>query len=152
MHKPLSFAHNVLDLFEGPLREVRFPDVDRVTLAAAAEEARLAEAAVNAAEEALAQARTARDDKQRAFALHAERAFAYARVFGEDQPELRAALEELGPRAPVKRTTRTTREETSEVHEPLAPPRRGRPRRLPPSDPLFEGPTTDVRADGQAAE
>lgn len=150
--QPLSFAQHVLDLFEGPLREVRFPDVDRASLAAAADDARVAEDAVAAAEEALARARTSRDDKQRAFVQHAERAFAYARVFGDDQPELRAALDELAPRAPARRAPRAGREEVSEVQEPLTPTRRGRPRRLPPSDPLFEGPPAAASADSHAAE
>jgi hypothetical protein len=92
-----TFALQVLELFDGPLRDVRFPEATGDLLVAAAEDVRSAQAAVDAAGEALSAARARLDEKQRALQHRSERALAYARIYAEDVAELRARLETITP-------------------------------------------------------
>jgi ElaB/YqjD/DUF883 family membrane-anchored ribosome-binding protein len=85
-------ATRVLDLFHGPLAEVRFPDVDRELLDADAAAVRDAARAVRDAEQALSAAKDALEAAQRALRERAQRALAYARIFAEARPELAAAI------------------------------------------------------------
>lgn len=71
----------LLALFEGPLAEVRFPDVDRSSLAALAQQVRERASLVEAAEAALVEARVSLRAAREALAQHGERALAYARVY-----------------------------------------------------------------------
>ncbi len=83
----------LLELFHGPLRDVRFPDADGERLLAAVEVAQIAHDAVARAELAVETARTALAEKERAIAQETDRALAYARVYAADRPDLRAALD-----------------------------------------------------------
>ncbi len=103
----------LLELFEGPLRDVVFPDVSRDTLRALAAETEevmaeravhaaalaeaedvlaLAEAAVARARAALRDAEAVVDDRQRALLSRGQRALSYAKVFAETDPDLHARL------------------------------------------------------------
>ena len=94
---------HLLDLFQGPLRDVRFPDADGERLGAAVEAAAAANEAVARAEAAVEAARTVLADKQRVVAQETERTLAYARVYAAERPDLRAALEAVTTRPPTRR-------------------------------------------------
>lgn len=103
----------LLELFDGPLREIVFPDVSRDTLhalaaetaeamsqrearAAALTEAEevlaLAEAAVAGARAALREAEASVDERHRTMLARGQRALSYAKVFAESDPDLHARL------------------------------------------------------------
>ncbi|MCX4245158.1 hypothetical protein [Paraliomyxa miuraensis] len=97
-----------------------FPDVDHPILEDLAAELRQAAAEVDRQERALAAARHDLDERTRALRTRAERGLAYARIFAEDDDELRQQLEtiDLGgdkaaapkrsaKKAPPRRTRRT---------------------------------------------
>jgi hypothetical protein len=94
---------HLLDLFQGPLRDVRFPDADGERLGAAVEAAAGANEALARAEAAVEAARSVLVEKQRVVAQETERTLAYARVYAADRPDLRAALEAVTTRAPTRR-------------------------------------------------
>jgi hypothetical protein len=100
----------VLELFEGPLAEVRFPDIDRETLARAETEVEARRADLQRALEAVSSAREILETAQAALFEQARRAHGYATVFANGDPEL---LEEL---AKIDLDARD-----------LAPKKRGRP-------------------------
>jgi len=141
-HEPVRdpitpFAHGVLELFRGPLSEVRFPDTDRVSLEALAEACCEAQLEVEALEAALESARGRTRGAQEALADHSSRALAYARVFAIGHGELEDAIATL--RAPNKtepreRDTKTTSSSGQVEGEVVR--RRGRPRKLS-SEPLL---------------
>ncbi|HSO34096.1 MAG TPA: hypothetical protein VLT33_16290 [Labilithrix sp.] len=89
---------HLLDLFQGPLRDVRFPDADGERLGAAVEAATAAGDAVARAEAAVEAARSVLADKQRIVAQETDRALAYARVYAADRPDLRAAIDAVTAR------------------------------------------------------
>ncbi len=91
----------ILELFSGPLRAVRFPDLDGETLAHAASAVEDARLAVAAAEASLDAARRALTDSEDALERTSERALAYARVYALERPELRAAIDAVAE--PVRR-------------------------------------------------
>ena len=91
-------TRHLLDLFHGPLRDVRFPDADGERLGAAVDAAVAASEAVVRAEAALEIARGTLLDQQRVVAQETDRALAYARVYAADRPEVRAALEAVTSR------------------------------------------------------
>lgn len=91
-------TRHLLDLFQGPLRDVRFPDADGDRLGAAVDAAVAAGEAVVRAEAALEIARGALLDQQRVVAQETDRALAYARVYAADRPDVRAALEAVTSR------------------------------------------------------
>lgn len=90
---PLTpFGHEMLALFAGPLADVRFPDLDRSTLQASADEAVRAQLEVESMERALDDARSRAREASAAFVSATTRALAYARVFATGQPALEAVL------------------------------------------------------------
>ncbi|HVJ88927.1 MAG TPA: hypothetical protein VM580_03925 [Labilithrix sp.] len=107
-------TRHLLDLFEGPLRDVRFPDADVERLARAVEEARTAHETVVRMEAAAAAAREALAESQKTIGKQTERTIAYARIYAADRPELLASIDTL-----------------------MTPPRRGRgrPRKDPNAPP-----------------
>jgi len=113
MSTPSTLTSQLLDLFQGPLRDVRFPDADGERLGAAVDAAVAAGEAVVRAEAALETARAALLEKERVVAHETDRALAYARVYAADRPDLRAAIE-----AATARPTTAKRG-------------RGRPRKIP---------------------
>lgn len=119
-----AVAARVLELFHGPLSEVRFPDVDRASLDADAAAVRDASQAVRDAEAALAAAKDALEVTQRALRDRAQRGLAYARIFAETRPDLATALglggavtSTASEAAPVRR--RRARKPAGEVTELL---------------------------------
>ncbi len=90
---PLSaLGHEVLSLFRGPLADVRFPELDRASLDAAADDALAAQVEVEATERALEDARNRAREASASFGRSVARALAYARVFAQGQPELEGLL------------------------------------------------------------
>jgi hypothetical protein len=83
----------VLDLFEGPLAEVRFPGIDRKSLAQAESEVEARRVDLQAALEAVASARASLETAQGALFEQVRRAHGYATVFADGDPTL---LESLG--------------------------------------------------------
>ena len=90
----------LLDLFHGPLRDVRFPDADGDRLRAVVEDAIVASDAVTRAEAAVEAARAVLRENLATVAHETERALAYARVYAAERPELRATLDALGSASP----------------------------------------------------
>ena len=117
MSDPLvpPITRQLLDLFDGPLRDVRFPDADVERLSRAVEEVREVHEALVRAELAVAAAREALADKQLAVAKQTERTVAYARIYAADRPELLATIEALSTPAPRGRGR-------PRKHAPAAPP------------------------------
>jgi hypothetical protein len=97
MSEPIvsPLTRNVLDLFGGPLREVRFPDADVDRLSRAVDEAEAAHETLVRAELAVQAAREALAEKRQAVDKQTERTMAYARIYAADRPELLTALESL---------------------------------------------------------
>lgn len=110
----------LLDLFHGPLRDVRFPDADVERLELAIVAARDAAVAVAHAEASLAAAREALADKERGIRAETERALAYVRVYATERPELRASLEAMTARAPAARRGRPRKTRAPEEDEAAA--------------------------------
>lgn len=103
----------VLDLFDGPLAQVAFPDLDRETLREAADDVERRRLELSAALETVQAARTNLDAGHGALLEQIRRAHAYASVYAEGDEALSAAL------ATIKLDTRK-----------LAPKKkRGRPRK-----------------------
>jgi hypothetical protein len=82
----------VLDLFEGPLAEVRFPGIDRESLAEAEAEVEARRADLQRALEAVASARASLETAQAALFDQARRAHGYATVFADGDATLLEAL------------------------------------------------------------
>lgn len=121
LHDPVPpLAREVLALYRGPLAEVCFPDLDRVALDAAADELLDAQRVLEAAERALEQARSVVAERTATLQAKAQRGLAYARIFAEDQPELKEQV------AAISATPRRAEAGPGEV---AAPKRRGRPRK-----------------------
>lgn len=85
----------VIDLFNSHLAKVTFPDVDAGSLRKQADEVRAEAKAVEKAREALAGAIAASEARLAALSQSTKRAIAYARIYGEAQPERRAILDAL---------------------------------------------------------
>jgi len=115
----------LVELFTGPLRDVRFPDADLERLTRAIEEAEAAHRAVVQAELALGAAREALADKREAVTKQCARSLAYARVYAADRPELLATLDDLA--SPTPAPSRGRRAKT--VAAPAAVPDGARPGR-----------------------
>lgn len=94
---------NLIELFQGPLRDVRFPDVDGDRLGAAIEAVRAAQEAVEHAQASVEAAREILAEKERFVTQETDRALAYVRVYAADRPELLAAIEALTPRQNARR-------------------------------------------------
>lgn len=82
----------VLALFEGPLAEVRFPQIDKDTLAEQVAVVEQRRAELQRALESVQAARTHLEREQRALLDQARRAHAYASVFAADDAELSTQL------------------------------------------------------------
>ena len=82
----------VLELFQGPLSDVRFADVDAAGLARLATEVEGAASAVAQQEAQLAELKQTLADRQDALLLLTQRAVAYARVYAEHDEALTAQL------------------------------------------------------------
>lgn len=93
----------VLDLFDGPLGQVRFADIDSATLRRLAGEVEAAAAELEAQQAALDALRKATLEKQEHLLLQAQRALAYARVYAEGDEELSARLAQIHLARPAKR-------------------------------------------------
>lgn len=154
----------LLQLFEGPLADVRFPDVDGASLLTLAEETDAATSALSAARSNLAQAQaalvaaeTALLSAESALVVKAQRALGYARVFAEGDAELSRALGAV--ELSSSRSATMSNAQTSLAPD-TAPKRRGRPRKVPAAPesgpgaevtsltraPLFVLPSQDARA------
>jgi hypothetical protein len=100
----------VLALFEGPLAEVRFPQVDGETLAAQASVVEQRRAILQRALEAVQAARAELEAEQRSLLDQARRAHAYASVFAEGDEQLSEQLAKIDfgerPVAPAKKRGR----------------------------------------------
>lgn len=124
---PLA-TRSLLELFQGPLRDVHFPDADAERLEASVDAVMRANDVVTRAEAALAEAREVLAEKQRGVAHETERTLAYARIYASDRPELRTALDAVTtsstPRRPVGRPRKAKVESaeltTIDPTEPLA--------------------------------
>lgn len=90
-----SLAREVIDLYRGPLSEVRFPELDRAVLDAAERELLDAQDALEAVELALQEARERVAEHVSALQKKAQLGLAYARVFAETRPELRESIDGL---------------------------------------------------------
>ena len=102
----------VLDLFQGPLADVRFADVDAAGLASVAAEVESAAAAVARQEAQLSELRQSLTERQDALLVLAQRALAYARVYAEHDEALTEQLARIAlPRAAKPRKATTTKAE-----------------------------------------
>jgi hypothetical protein len=120
---------DLIDLFQGPLASVAFPDVDTLALTRLLAEVEAAHAGVVEAEAALAEARRERETCLDALTQKAQRALAYARVFAEDDAELSARLATIR----LPQTSQSARGSSPGIPpESLAaaPRKRGRPRKV----------------------
>jgi hypothetical protein len=100
----------VLALFQGPLSDVRFADVDAAVLAKSTAEVESAASAVAQQEAQLTELRQTLADKQDALLLLAQRAVAYARVYAEQDEALTEQLASITlPRAAKPRKANATK-------------------------------------------
>lgn len=138
---PISpFAHGVIELFRGPLSDVRFPDADRASLESLANAACEAQCEVEVLEAALEAARARTRAAQDTLGDHAGRALAYARVFSSGQPEVEQAIAAIPTKSELRdREPKTA--SSSGTLEGEQPKRRGRPRKSSsePLLPMHEG-------------
>jgi hypothetical protein len=133
----------LLELFNGPLRDVRFPLADGASLHAAREDVHAARIALAHAETALLAARQSLTDKETHLDELAQRTLAYARVYAQGNAELLAALP-AGGRGVVRAKHRERAAavpplgaaETAGDASALEPggARRGRPRKARPQE------------------
>jgi hypothetical protein len=112
----------VLDLFEGPLAEVRFPGIDRESLAEAESIVESRRSELQRALESVASARASLEAAQAALFDQVRRAHGYATVFADGDAELLETLgkidldgRELAPKKPRGRPPkqRATKRQTS---------------------------------------
>lgn len=113
----------LLGLFDTDFADVKFPDVDAQTLAAAARSVLSAAQCVSEAEAALEKARGELHEQQEALLQKAQRALAYAKVYAEDSPELTEKLQLIS----LPRSQRKARAEAPAGAEVAPVRRRGRP-------------------------
>jgi hypothetical protein len=100
----------VLELFQGPLSDVRFADVDAAGLANLAAEVEGAASAVALQEARLTELRQTLAERQDALLLLAQRAVAYARVYAEHDEALTEQLSRITlPRAGKPRKAAATK-------------------------------------------
>ncbi len=116
---------DLVDLFQGPLQAVRFPDIDAERLMALVAEVGVAQEAVEEAEQLLAEAKREREERLEALVNKAHRALAYARVFAEEDQELSAKLATVN----LPKSRKIPAGEAPS-HQDAAPRRRG-PKRRP---------------------
>lgn len=85
-------AREVIELYETHAADLCFPNVDADTLSASQQEFLQSCVAVEAAQQALAQARAAQREQEEALVALARRAYAYACVYAEADPDLAHSL------------------------------------------------------------
>lgn len=85
----------LLALFDGPLADVRFPEVDGTALREQAASVEAGVRDVEAAAAAWAEAKRTVDARLEILLQKAQRALSYARIYAEDKPELDATLAAL---------------------------------------------------------
>lgn len=91
---------SVLELFKGPLANVRFADVDAAGLATLASDVERAALEVESQEAKLAELRQSLAQAQESLLVLTQRALAYARVYAENNDELLEELNQIAlPRA-----------------------------------------------------
>jgi hypothetical protein len=110
----------LIEVFGAHSAALCFPEVDHPTLEGLAAELRQAAAEVERCERSLQQARQVLDERREALRARAERGLAYARIYAEDDEDLRERLDgiDLGAtalpaakakRAPQQRRSRRTK-------------------------------------------
>jgi hypothetical protein len=125
----------ILDLFTTTLANVRFADLDAKALAGLAAEVQSAAELVVTAQAALASARDALQDRQDALLQQAQRAFAYTRVYAENDESLTQRIDAIALPRPARRT-RSADEPLALSPGPQATDRRrGRPRKSSTAEP-----------------
>jgi predicted DNA-binding protein (UPF0251 family) len=135
----------LVELFNRELEAVRFPDIDGKVLAEAAQRVREKAEAVERAEAALEAAREALAESQEVLMHKGQRAYAYARVYAEEDAELSAKLEALNLPRPARKGALAG--EAPAAGEESPQKRRGRPPKAKPNAPLFhEGAAPAVAA------
>jgi hypothetical protein len=113
----------VLDLFQGPLAELRFADVDAKKLESMAAEVDLAAVAVQEQEARLAALQLSLSERQDALLLLAQRALSYARVYAESDEALSAKLNAISlPRAIKSRKGERARSPQAQSEVAVAAP------------------------------
>lgn len=112
----------ILELFQGPLAEVRFADVDAAGLASVAAEVESAAAEVARQEARLGELRQSLSERQDALLVLAQRALAYARVYAEHDEALTEQLARISlPRAAKPRKPSATKPESVETVAQVEP-------------------------------
>ena len=113
----------VLELFQGPLADVRFADVDAAGLASVAAEVESAAAAVARQEAQLSELRQSLTERQDALLVLAQRALAYARVYAEHDEALTEQLARIAlPRSAKPRKAASTKTEGVDAVAQAEPP------------------------------
>ena len=125
----------MIELFRGPLADVRFPDADRTSLEALANAACESQCEVEVLEAALEAARGRTRTAQDTLADHASRALAYARVFSHGQAELEEAIVALPGKSELREREPKTASSSGVVEG--EPKRRGRPRKVVSGEPML---------------
>ena len=136
----------VLELFQGPLADVRFADVDAAGLASVAAEVEGAAAEVARQEAQLAELRQSLTERQDALLLLAQRALAYARVYAEHDEALTEQLARIAlPRAAKPRKASTPKTESTEAAT------QAEPATVESSEPSAEGVEPSVAAEADSS-
>lgn len=125
----------LLALFDGPLADVRFPDVDAASLRELAASVETAKQDVETAAQAWAAAKRAVDDRLEALVQKTQRTLAYARVYAEDKPELAATLAAVALPKPAD----TRGPKSAPPAEMAAARKRGRPKKNAAAEPPPDG-------------
>jgi hypothetical protein len=100
----------LLEVFESALSDLRFADLDANVLSGLSAEVAAAAESVAAKQVALDEARSALQERQNVLLQQAQRALAYARVYAENDFELRAKLEAISLPKPARAPRRVTAE------------------------------------------
>ena len=127
LRRPMSLppaVQSVLELFQGPLANVRFADVDAAGLASLAGEVDAAAAEVEAHEATLVELKQSLAQRQEALLALAQQALAYARVYAENNDE--QLLDVIGaialPRATSPRTVKPRKTNKAAPRDAAAEP------------------------------
>jgi chromosome segregation ATPase len=113
LNAPLSsLSRDVLELYATALADVRFPDLDLTTLRSLAAEVADAQQEVDRLESELRDAKERVGEHNAALDARAERALAYARIYAEGHPELKAQIAEIRPQASAERTAPLAKKRT----------------------------------------
>lgn len=150
---------SVLDLFKGPLADVRFADIDAAGLTRLAAEVEDAAAEVSEHEAKLAEFRQGLAERQEALLVLAQRALAYARVYAENNDELLEELNRISlPRASKPRKPSVAKASGSSEPTALSPEVQAAPvaetvvEAIDPDVPNETAPATPARATKKMAK